>query len=167
MHESEKWKWSHSVVSDSSWPHGLRPTRLLCPWYFPGKSAGVANFAFSLPSWWGHFVHLGQLQVLPLSSGSSALWLLKHFTLVSHFYEIFHSFPDQVEKEKKKNLCISLAALCLSCDMWTFSGGMRSFSCSMWDLVPWPGTGPRSPALGGWSLSHWTHQGSSFTRSVL
>ena len=36
-----KWKWSRSVVSDSSRPHGLRPTRLLCPWDFPGKSAGV------------------------------------------------------------------------------------------------------------------------------
>ena len=41
MHESEKWKWSHSVVSDSSWPHGLQPTRLLHPWDFPGKSTGV------------------------------------------------------------------------------------------------------------------------------
>ena len=27
MHESETWKWSHSVVSDSSRPHGLQPTR--------------------------------------------------------------------------------------------------------------------------------------------
>ena len=41
MHESEKWKWSPSVVSDSSRPHGLQPTRLLCPWDFPGKSTGV------------------------------------------------------------------------------------------------------------------------------
>ena len=41
MHESEKWKWSHSVVSDSSRPHGLQPTRLLRPWDFPGKSTGV------------------------------------------------------------------------------------------------------------------------------
>ena len=41
MHESEKWKWSCSVVSDSSRPHGLQPTRLLCPWEFPGKSTGV------------------------------------------------------------------------------------------------------------------------------
>ena len=41
MHESEKWKWSHSVVSDSSWSHGLQPTRLLFPWDFPGKSTGV------------------------------------------------------------------------------------------------------------------------------
>ena len=36
-----KWKWSRSVLSDSSWPHGLQPTRFLCPWDFPGKSTGV------------------------------------------------------------------------------------------------------------------------------
>ena len=41
MHESEKWKWSRSVVSDSLQPHGLQPTRLLCLWDFPGKSTGV------------------------------------------------------------------------------------------------------------------------------
>ena len=41
MHESEKWKWSRSVMSDSSRPHGLQPIRLLCPWGFPGKSTGV------------------------------------------------------------------------------------------------------------------------------
>ena len=38
---SNAWKWSHSVVSDSSRPHGLQPTRLLRPWDFPGKSTGV------------------------------------------------------------------------------------------------------------------------------
>ena len=41
MHESEKWKWSHSVMSDSSRPHGLQPTRLLRPCDFPGKRTGV------------------------------------------------------------------------------------------------------------------------------
>ena len=41
MHESEKWKWSCPVVSDSSWPHGLQPIRLLRPWDLPGKSTGV------------------------------------------------------------------------------------------------------------------------------
>ena len=41
VHESEKWKWSRSVVSDSSRPHGLQPTRLLHQWDFPGKSTGV------------------------------------------------------------------------------------------------------------------------------
>ena len=31
-----------SVVSDSLWPHGLQPIRLLCPWNFPGKNTQVS-----------------------------------------------------------------------------------------------------------------------------
>ena len=34
-------------MSDSSQAHGLQPTRLLCPWDFPGKSIGVGAIAFS------------------------------------------------------------------------------------------------------------------------
>ena len=30
------------------------------------------------------------------------------------------------------------------------------FSCSMWNLVPWPGIEPRPPALGARNLTHWT-----------
>ena len=41
VHESEKWKWSRSVMSDLQRPHGLQPFRLLHPWDFPGKSTGV------------------------------------------------------------------------------------------------------------------------------
>ena len=37
FHEREKWKWSRSVVSNFSRPHGLQPTRLLHPWDSPGK----------------------------------------------------------------------------------------------------------------------------------
>ena len=33
---------------------------------------------------------------------------------------------------------------------------MWAFSCSMQDLVPWPGMGPGPPTLGAWSLNHWT-----------
>ena len=36
MCESEKWKWSHSVMSNS-----LQPARLLCPWDFLSKSTGA------------------------------------------------------------------------------------------------------------------------------
>ena len=42
-----KWKLSRSVMFDSSWPHRLQPTRLLCPWDFPGKSVGVGCHSFS------------------------------------------------------------------------------------------------------------------------
>ena len=43
-----KWKvkWRRSVISDSSRPHGLQPTRLLCPWDFPGMSTGVGCHCF-------------------------------------------------------------------------------------------------------------------------
>ena len=63
-------KWSSyvpacSVVSDSF--HGLQPTRLLCPWDFPGRNTGggchfllqnqlyvyIYPLPFGLPSHWG------------------------------------------------------------------------------------------------------------------
>ena len=36
---------SRSVMSDSLWPHGFQPGRLLCPWDSPGKNAGVGCHA--------------------------------------------------------------------------------------------------------------------------
>ena len=32
---------NRSVMSNFMWPHGLWPTRLFCPWDFPGKNIGV------------------------------------------------------------------------------------------------------------------------------
>ena len=32
---------SYSIVSDSLQPHGLEPTRFLCPWDSPGKNNGM------------------------------------------------------------------------------------------------------------------------------
>ena len=34
--------FSHPVVPDSLRPHGLLPTRLLCPWDSLGKNTGVS-----------------------------------------------------------------------------------------------------------------------------
>ena len=36
---------SRSVTSDSVWPRGLQPTRLVCPWDSPGKNTGVGCHA--------------------------------------------------------------------------------------------------------------------------
>ena len=52
MHESEKWKWSRSVVSDPQRPHGLQPSLLLRPWDFPGKSTGVGCHCLLRPDIW-------------------------------------------------------------------------------------------------------------------
>ena len=55
-----------------------------------------------------------------------------------------------------------LAVPGLSCGTWSagFSHRMQTLSCGMWDVNPWPGIKPRPSALGAWSLSHWTIQGS-------
>ena len=47
---------SCSVVSDSLWPHGLWPTRLLCPWDSPGRSpewtaVPISRASSQLRSW--------------------------------------------------------------------------------------------------------------------
>ena len=34
---------SHSVLSDSLWPHGLYTPKLLCPWNSPGKNTRVGS----------------------------------------------------------------------------------------------------------------------------
>ena len=46
--------------------------------------------------------------------------------------------------------------LVVACGTFCFSCGMQALSCGMWDLVLPPGIDPGPPALGAWSLSHWT-----------
>ena len=41
-----------SVISDSLQPHGLYPTRLLCPWDFPGKNTAVVAISYTRGSSW-------------------------------------------------------------------------------------------------------------------
>ena len=63
---------SHSVVSDSLWPHGRWPDRLLCPWDYPGQNTGVGC----------HFL----LQEIILTQGSNLclLWLLHGRQILYH-----------------------------------------------------------------------------------
>ena len=42
---------SCSVMFNSLWPHGLQPTRLLCPWDFPGKKITANPFLTFMFLW--------------------------------------------------------------------------------------------------------------------
>ena len=64
MQESEKWKWSRSVMLDSSGPHGPQPTRLLPPWDFPGKSTGVGCHCLLWPEVNHFFNHKIQMAAM-------------------------------------------------------------------------------------------------------
>ena len=51
-----------SILSSSLWSHGLQPTRLLCPWNFPGKNTRVGYHAllqgiFPTRDWILHLLH--------------------------------------------------------------------------------------------------------------
>ena len=52
-----------------------------------------------------------------------------------------------------------LLRIYISLIIWLFqvlAAACGTFSCGKWDLFPWPGIEPGPPALGAWSLSHWT-----------
>ena len=65
MYESEKWKWSHSVVSDSSGPHGLQPTRPSVHGIFQARVLEWGAIAFSNIGVWEA---LNIIQIRPLIS---------------------------------------------------------------------------------------------------
>ena len=75
--ESEKWKWSCSVVSDSLRPHRLQPTRLLHPWDFPGKSTGVGcHCLLQTNEHMTHYISLGKYKLKqPSDSTAHSIWL--------------------------------------------------------------------------------------------
>ena len=74
MHESEKWKWCRSALSDSLRPHGLQLTRLLRPWDFPGKSTGVGCHCLLCPSWLqgGKYVN----RIMEIKNNGTVCWNL-------------------------------------------------------------------------------------------
>ena len=86
----EKWKWSHSVVSNSLRPQGLQPATLLHPWESPGKNTRVGCHFLLL----GVFPTQGSNLGLPhcrqtlycLSQQGLLLFLLKYNKNIDHIF---------------------------------------------------------------------------------
>ena len=87
VHESEKWKSSHSVVSNSLRPRGLQPTRLLRPWDFPGKSTGVGCYCLLPLLRIFVFIFVGSLgcSFIFLGMSLSILYILFNFHMFLDF----------------------------------------------------------------------------------
>ena len=65
------------VISDSLQLHGLEPTRLLCPWDFPGKNTGLGC----------HFLLQGILRIQGLNP---CLLCLLHWQADSFLLSLYH-----------------------------------------------------------------------------
>ena len=77
----------------------------------------------------------------------------------SLFFTVSHSLLKFMSiKSVRLSTISSSAALFSFClQSWgIFSCGMWTLSCGRWEVVPWPGSRPRPPALAMQSLSHWT-----------
>ena len=73
---------SRSVVPDSLRPHGLQPTRLLCPWDFPGKDTGVGCHLKIV------IIYKSLDWVCPL--GKAAVFIWGDFQKGNHLWSISH-----------------------------------------------------------------------------
>ena len=64
---------SSSVVSDSLWPSGLQPSRLLCPWGSSGKNTGVGCHALLQGIFLTQGLNLRLFRLLHWQAGSLSL----------------------------------------------------------------------------------------------
>ena len=109
---------SYSVISDSLWPQGLQPARLLCPWNFPGKNTGLGCY-FLLQE---YLPNLGIEPMSPVLAGrfftpaSTGKSLSLSLSLYVYIY-IFGLFPI-IDYYKTLNiftfLCYIVILYCLS-----------------------------------------------------
>ena len=95
------------------------------PHFFPSSALGMHEL--NLPPDGA----LSSPSVCPGGKGASALFCLNSLLSIALFLKMFLLWH------------------------WAFVVAYRIFSCSMWDLVPWPGITPRPPALGAQNLCHW------------
>ena len=87
---------SRSAVSNSLRPHGLEPTRLLCPWDSPGKNIGVVAIPFSRGFSWPR----DQTQVSCIAGGFFIIWATREvqtraFNCQARFSRVL--FPSVIE----------------------------------------------------------------------
>ena len=98
LHESEKWKWSRLVVSDPQQPHGLQPSRLLCPWDFPGKSTGVGCLYLpELATMHLQWVGVAIQPFCPLSSPSPPVCYLSQHQCLFQWVNSLHQVAKVLE----------------------------------------------------------------------
>ena len=106
---------SCSVVSDSSWPNGLQPARILCPWTSPGKN----NEVDSQPFYQGSSQPRNQIWVSCIAGRFFAIWATSIFlTSQTIFVKWMYESNKSMNPGIKWSLSGCLVLLFLSWDRW-------------------------------------------------
>ena len=82
---------SRSVVSDSLWPHGLQPTRLLGPWDFPGKDTAVGCH-FLLQGEACICIYKGHMYLYRKKYINICIYIYMYTSIYLYIIHILHSF---------------------------------------------------------------------------
>ena len=130
------------------WNLATPPSVLSRVWIIPSSTASMV---YTLPAHLSLSCHLScQITVvIPLSLCSSNPPFSFSFFLNKLWYDAFFFKQTLIWCLKiKKKIFVYLATL--------------GFGCCMWDLVLWTEIEPGPPAVGAWSLSHWTIRVSPF-----
>ena len=136
MHESEKWKWSRSVVPDSLRPHGLQPTGLLHPWDFPDKSTGVGCHCLGI----ANYQLTNLFNTLKGDPDLNSPWALSQET-----WEEFYLVQNKLQKQFLTRIRLDLKHLPAMRETWVWFLGQEDplekeiaihFSILAWK-IPW------------------------------
>ena len=137
---------NHSVMSNCLWPHGLVPTKVLCPWNSLGKNNGVGyHFLLQFYTWCCIYVNPKSLSsshppfsllCQRLFSTSVSLFLPCKWVHLYHFFSRFHLYALIC------SISFSLSDFLLS--VWQTLGSsallqMIQFSSFLWlsNIPPW------------------------------
>ena len=99
---------SHSVLSISLWPHGLQPTRLLCPWGFSRQeywSGCLCPPPGDLPNRGTEPSSLTlQVDFLPsVPPGKSPMWPTYHFWLTKLWMKLWNHASKKNDKCRSRS----------------------------------------------------------------
>ena len=121
-YKSEKWKGSRSVVSNSSQLHWLQPTRLLCPWDFPGKSTGVGCHCLLLE--FRNLVYLKPPNLLScLFFPLVECFYFHQFSIINSFcanYDVFYYDTFHLQSKFRNNWVIRASPDWSCSEFWFF-----------------------------------------------
>ena len=95
---------SRLAVSDTLWPQGLQPTRLLCPWHSPGKNTRVSCHSllqgiFPTQGSKSGLLHCRQI-IYQLSHQGSPIYVCMYMHIYinvcvyTYIYVCIYTFPD-------------------------------------------------------------------------
>ena len=136
---------SRSVMFDSLWPYGLQPTRLLCPWYSPGKNITVVY----------HFLLLGIFSTAAKSFQSCP-------TLCNprDGSPLGSSVPGILQARTLEWVAISFS------NAWKWKVKVKSLIQARLLMAPWTADYQASPSMGFSRQEYWSGLpwGSSLTR---